>query len=57
VTVEVLDVAKPPEKKSRPHRLTMTAAAFLLSMAMGAGYAMLTKEEQARPVMRAVAAE
>jgi uncharacterized protein involved in exopolysaccharide biosynthesis len=56
VTVEPLDVAKPPEKKSRPHRLTMTAAAFLLSTAMGAGYAVLGKEEQPRPVMRSVAA-
>ena len=57
VTVEVLDVAEPPEKKVRPKRLTMMAATFLLSLALGAGYAVLHQEERTRPVMRAVAAE
>lgn len=57
VTVELLDVATPPEKKSRPLRMPMIAAAFLLSLALGTGLAMRGEEEGARPVMRAVAGE
>jgi tyrosine-protein kinase Etk/Wzc len=57
VTVEVLDAATPPEKKSRPKRATMVAAAFLLSLAVGAGYAIFQEEERPRPMVRAVAAE
>lgn len=57
VTVEVLDPAVPPEKKSRPHRLTMMAAAFLLSAALGVGYAFLQREERPHSVVRAVASE
>ena len=57
VTVEVLDAATPPEKKSRPKRLPMIAAAFLLSLAVGAGYALLQEEERPRPMVRAVASE
>jgi len=57
VTVEVLDAAKPPERKARPKRGIMIGAAFLLSLALGAGLAILKEEEQTRPLMRAVSAE
>ena len=57
VTVEVLDPAVPPERKARPHRLTMMAAAFLLSLGLGVGYALLRQEERPRSVVRAVASE
>jgi tyrosine-protein kinase Etk/Wzc len=40
-TIEVLDRAIPPERKSRPRRSLMVAAAFLLSLGVGVGYAML----------------
>lgn len=57
VTVEVLDAATPPERKVRPKRMTMIAGAFLLSMAVGVGWAALQAEERARPAMRAVSSE
>ena len=57
VTVESLDVATPPERKARPKRATMIVAAFLLSLGLGAGWAVLQEEEQSRPVVRAVAAQ
>jgi uncharacterized protein involved in exopolysaccharide biosynthesis len=57
VSVDVLDEAKPPEKKSRPRRLTMIAATFLLTLGVGAGFAALQQRELPRPVVRAVASE
>jgi tyrosine-protein kinase Etk/Wzc len=57
VTVELLDEPKPPERKSRPRRGTMIASAFLLSLALGMGLAIVQREKQTRPMMRAVAAE
>jgi len=57
VTVELLDRAKPPEKKSRPHRTLMVAAAFLASLLVGVGMAVLKSEERAAPALRAVAAD
>ena len=46
-TIEVLDRAAPPEKKSRPSRSLMVVAAFLLSLGMGVGYAILQPAEMA----------
>ena len=46
-TIDVLDRATPPEKKSRPRRSLMIAAAFLLSLGMGVGYAILQPAEMA----------
>jgi tyrosine-protein kinase Etk/Wzc len=57
VTVDVLDEATPPEKKVRPKRMTMIAAAFLLSLALGVGLSVLGGEEQPRPLMRSVSGE
>mgnify|MGYP003693830447 CR=1 FL=1 len=57
VTVEILDPATPPEKKSRPPRMTMILGAFLLSTAMSVGFAALRGEERTTPVMRAVAGD
>jgi uncharacterized protein involved in exopolysaccharide biosynthesis len=57
VTVEVLDPAVPPDKKSRPHRITMMAAAFLLSLALGVGYSLLQQEERPPSMVRAVASD
>jgi tyrosine-protein kinase Etk/Wzc len=57
VTVELLDVAKPPERKVRPQRGVMIAAAFVLSLAIGAGLAAIREEEKPRPMMRAVVSE
>jgi hypothetical protein len=57
VTVEVLDDATPPERKSRPKRSIMVAGAFLLSLAVGGGYAVFQGGERPRPLVRAVAAE
>jgi tyrosine-protein kinase Etk/Wzc len=57
VTVEVLDVAGSPEKKSRPRRILMMAGAFFLSLALGVSIAALREEERPAPVMRAVASD
>jgi uncharacterized protein involved in exopolysaccharide biosynthesis len=57
VTVEVLDPATPPEKKDRPHRGLMIAAAFLISLMVGMGFSLREERTQARPVFRAVAGE
>jgi tyrosine-protein kinase Etk/Wzc len=57
VTVEALDVATVPEKKDRPKRALMIVAAFLLTLVLSAGHAVLKGEEQSGPVMRAVSAE
>jgi uncharacterized protein involved in exopolysaccharide biosynthesis len=57
VTVEVLDPASPPERKARPHRVIMMAAAFLLSLALGVGYALFQREERYHSMVRAVASE
>lgn len=57
VTVEFLDVASPPERKARPRRGLMIAAAFILSLVVGVTYAALQEEEQRRPMMRTVGAE
>ena len=60
VTVEVLDPASPPERKSKPKRIVLIASAFLVSLVLSVGYALLQKDEkkaeQPRP-LRAVAAE
>jgi tyrosine-protein kinase Etk/Wzc len=40
-TVDVLDRASTPERKCRPRRSLMVAAAFLLSLGVGVGYALL----------------
>ena len=57
VTVELLDRATPPEKKSRPQRTLMVAATFLASLLVGVGMAVLRNEERAAPALRAVVAE
>ena len=46
-TIDVLDRATPPEKKTRPRRSLMVAAAFLLSLGLGVGYALLQPAEPA----------
>jgi len=46
-TVEVLDEATLPERKSRPRRGIMMAAAFLLSLALGVGFAARSGAEPA----------
>jgi uncharacterized protein involved in exopolysaccharide biosynthesis len=43
-TVEVLDVATPPERKSRPKRLVMIASAMMLSLAIGVASVLLREE-------------
>lgn len=55
VTVEVLDVASPPERKVRPLRSIMIAATFFLSLALGAGLAVRSEVSGERPMIRAVA--
>jgi uncharacterized protein involved in exopolysaccharide biosynthesis len=55
VTVEVLDVATPPERKVRPRRSIIVAATFLLSLALGIGLSLRGQDRASRPVMRAVA--
>jgi uncharacterized protein involved in exopolysaccharide biosynthesis len=58
VTVDLLDDATVPEKKSRPHRITMIGVAFLLAMGLGVGLALSSdRKEERLPVMRAVAGE
>ncbi len=47
-TVEVLDRAVPPEKKSRPRRGLMTIAAMFLSLGVGVSYALLWPTEPRR---------
>jgi uncharacterized protein involved in exopolysaccharide biosynthesis len=56
VTVDVLDVAKPPERKVRPRRAGMVLAAAFVSAALGVGLA-IRQTEKPMPVMRAVASE
>ena len=41
VTIEVLDAATPPERKHRPRRTMMIAAAFLFSLGVGTVYAVV----------------
>jgi tyrosine-protein kinase Etk/Wzc len=57
VSVETLDPATKPEKKSRPHRILMMAGAFLLSSVLGMGLAVIQPEPKPMPVMRAVGSE
>jgi uncharacterized protein involved in exopolysaccharide biosynthesis len=57
MTVDLLDVPTPPERKSRPQRGVMIASAFLLSVAIGMGLAILKREEPAKLAMRMVASE
>jgi uncharacterized protein involved in exopolysaccharide biosynthesis len=57
LTVEVLDVASPPERKSRPFRSIMVAATFLLSLALGTGLALRGEAGGDRPMMRVVAGD
>ena len=52
VTIDVLDVAVPPERKSRPKRLTMMAGAFILSLGLGAGLAVIDRGPSSRPIVR-----
>jgi uncharacterized protein involved in exopolysaccharide biosynthesis len=40
-TVEVLDQAVPPERKSRPKRIVIVGLAFAASIVLGAGYVLL----------------
>ena len=47
-TVEQLDVASPPEKKSRPKRITMMALAFLFSLTAGVAYALIANPKELR---------
>jgi tyrosine-protein kinase Etk/Wzc len=47
-TVEQLDVASPPEKKSRPKRLTMMGLAFLFSLSAGVAYALIAGPREGR---------
>jgi tyrosine-protein kinase Etk/Wzc len=47
-TVEQLDVATPPEKKSRPRRALMMAVAFVFSLAAGVTYALIRSEDAGR---------
>jgi tyrosine-protein kinase Etk/Wzc len=47
-TVDQLDVATPPERKSRPRRLQMIAVAFLLSLVAGVAHALLRDDGGAR---------
>ena len=57
VTIDVLDVAVPPERKARPKRGTMMGGAFLLSLGLGAGLAAIRRERRSMPLVRAVAAD
>ena len=57
MTIDILDVAVPPERKSRPKRLTMMAGAFLLSLALGAGLAAIRGGPSSRPFVRMAAAD
>jgi len=54
-TVEILDRAVPPERKSRPRRLLMVAGAFALSSIAGVAWALTRREPKAEPSMRVVA--
>jgi uncharacterized protein involved in exopolysaccharide biosynthesis len=57
VTVDVLDAAKPPERKARPRKGIMIGLTFLLSLAVGVGHALLQQEPPMRARMRAVAGQ
>ena len=46
VTVDVLDAPKPPERKSRPHRLLLISVGFLLSLGIGLAYAVFQGDRQ-----------
>lgn len=48
-TVEILDVATPPERKAHPHRLIMVGAAFLLSLSAGVAYALMAAPPRPEP--------
>ena len=47
-TVEPLDIATPPERKSRPKRSIMLAITFFLSLGVGVSYAALLPEKDSR---------
>lgn len=49
-TVDILDVATPPERKVRPRRVQMIAIAFLFSLAAGVAYALLRDPGPVPPV-------
>jgi len=53
MTVDLLDVAQKPEYKFRPHRITMMASAFLLSLVLGVGMA-IRAEDPTEPMLMAV---
>jgi uncharacterized protein involved in exopolysaccharide biosynthesis len=56
MTVDVLDVADPPEKKSRPKRLVMIGSAFLLSLVLGVAGGILSDERRTGHAPRVVGA-
>jgi uncharacterized protein involved in exopolysaccharide biosynthesis len=49
-TVEVLDEALPPERRSRPHRSVLVLAAAAFGMVAGVAYALMQGEPQTRPM-------
>jgi uncharacterized protein involved in exopolysaccharide biosynthesis len=57
VSVDVLDPAVPPQRKSRPRRSVMVLGAFALSLAVGVAYALTQGDpEQRRDVLSAATA-
>jgi uncharacterized protein involved in exopolysaccharide biosynthesis len=54
-SVDVLDPAVPPQRKSRPARTLMVAGAFLLSLAVGVAYALLQPDLEPQLRQRATA--
>jgi tyrosine-protein kinase Etk/Wzc len=56
VTVDVLDAAKPAERKDRPHRVIMILSVMLLSLTLGVGLSVLQPERvRANPKMESSA--
>jgi len=55
VTVEILDAAQPPEKKSRPHRIVTIALATMLAVSLGVGRVLLERPEQSEPRLAVLA--
>jgi tyrosine-protein kinase Etk/Wzc len=55
VTIDILDAAVPPERKSRPRRLTMMMGAFMTSMILGVGVAAIRKGPSSTPLVSAAA--
>ena len=55
-TVDVLDPASPPERKSRPRRLLMMLGSGLFGAAIGISYALLRRESLSGSTVRSIAA-